>query len=339
MEEGNPSNSPQPGERDLFPTDLSRKVVPIVGIAVLLYIGFFVFADARATLTQIARVGAKPVLQALGLSIVSFYVRALRWHFLVQKVHPGVRLRDNILVSFAGLAMTITPGKAGEVLKSLMLKEAYSVPVARSAPLLILERICDLLTVVLVTGLGLTQLPGSSLLAGLTLACAIGGSACAMFLPQLIERIPQKWLDTKFIRTRQAKAKDALASLKSSLAPGPFVAALSLSAVAWGLQSLIVWLFAASYEPGAVSVATGAVAYCAPLLAGAIALVPGGLGATEASMAGIILLLADGKLPLSVAAALTILVRLVTFWLAIGLGLLALGAWRLRGGSGRRDVP
>src|SRR5687768_17776427 len=37
----------------------------------------------------------------------------------------------------------------------------------------------------------------------------------------------------------------------------------------------------------AISVVDGIVAYCAPLLAGALALVPGGLGATEASMAGI----------------------------------------------------
>jgi glycosyltransferase 2 family protein len=315
---------------DLFPTDLGRKVVPVVGIAVLLYVAFFVFADARATLTEIGRVGREPLILALAISLVSFGVRAVRWHFLVRQVHPSVPLLDDFLVSFAGLAMTITPGKAGEVLKSLMLKEAHAVPVARSAPLLVLERLCDLLTVVLVTGIGLTQLPGFSLLASLTLAAGVAGSLGAMFMPQLIERFPKKWLESRLVRTRQAKAMDALNSLKSNLAPAPFLGALSLSLLAWGLQSLVVWLFAYSYSPGTVSIAAGAVAYCAPLLAGAIALVPGGLGATEASMAGIILLLTRGKLSLSVAAALTILVRLSTFWLAIGLGLIALSIWRIR---------
>lgn len=305
-------------------------MVPIVVIAVLLYIAFFVFADARATFHEIGRTGASPLCVALAISVLSFTIRALRWHALIGRVHVGIPFLDSLLVSFAGLAMTITPGKAGEVLKSLMLKEAYSVPVAKSAPVVLLERLCDLLAVVLLGGAGLVLVPGMRLGGLLSLAAGVGGVLGALVLPRFLHVVPDRWLDVPLLRARKVKVRNSLSALEHTLAVGPFLLALCLSILAWGVQSLCVWVLASSYPEGNVSIAAGVVAYCAPLLAGALALVPGGLGATEASMAGMLLVLGKPGLTLSVAAALTILTRLVTFWLAIGLGLGALGAWKLR---------
>jgi glycosyltransferase 2 family protein len=331
MREGDPIRDTQTaGTGDMFPTDLGRKVVPVVAGAVLLYIGFFVFADANSTFREMSRVGPPAVMLAIGVSIVSFVVRAVRWHWLVLQVGARVPFVDNLLVSFSGLAMTITPGKAGEVLKSLMLKEAFSVAVAQTAPLLLLERLGDLLAVVILTGLALTAVPGAGLAAALVTFAGALGTGLAMALPWLLGRIPERWLTAKFIRARREKAARAIDALRGSFQPRPFLVALSLSIAAWSIQSLTVWIFAESYASGQVSLGAGVVAYCAPLLAGALALIPGGLGATEASMAGVLMLLTKPPIALSAAAALTILVRLVTFWLAIGLGLLAMAAWRMR---------
>src|SRR5690606_20785398 len=119
-------------------------------------------------------------------------------------------------------------------------------------------------------------------------------------------------------------------ALGALVVPSAYLPALGLSLVAWGIQSVTVWLLAQAFPEFAISLVDGIVAYSAPLLAGALALVPGGLGATEASMAGMLVVLAGSSSALSVAAALTVLVRLVTFWLAVIVGLVALGAWRLR---------
>lgn len=315
---------------DVFPADLGRKVVPVLLVAVLLYGALVAVADVNATFREIGRIGLAPTLLAALISLVSFFIRAIRWHLLVRGVHAGVPFVDNVIVSFAGLAMTITPGKAGEVLKSLMLKAAHDVPVARSAPLLLLERLCDLLTIVLLTAVGLAFEPRYSLVAILGGGSVVLGALACAFLPRFIDRVPQAWLEVGPLRTRQTKVQAALTAFRESLALKPFMVALALSIMAWSVQSIVVWILADAYGASAVDVADGVVAYCAPLLAGALALVPGGLGAAEASMAGILIVLSDESLSLSAAAALTILVRLVTFWWAIGVGLAALAVWRLR---------
>ena len=57
-------------------------------------------------------------------------------------------------------------------------------------------------------------------------------------------------------------------------------------------------------------------------------MLPGGLGLTEASMAGLLQELGGPGMTPAIAAASTILIRLVTFWWAIVVGLVSLAAWR-----------
>jgi uncharacterized membrane protein YbhN (UPF0104 family) len=75
------------------------------------------------------------------------------------------------------------------------------------------------------------------------------------------------------------------------------------------------------------------VAYSAPLLGGTIVLIPGGLGATEATMTGALVALSGQALTTSQATAIALIVRLVTFWWAIVVGAGALTFWRFRYGK------
>jgi uncharacterized protein (TIRG00374 family) len=57
------------------------------------------------------------------------------------------------------------------------------------------------------------------------------------------------------------------------------------------------------------------------MMVGAISVLPGGLGSTEATMVG---LLATQHVPADVAVVATALVRVTTLWFAVALGLCAL---------------
>ena len=69
-------------------------------------------------------------------------------------------------------------------------------------------------------------------------------------------------------------------------------------------------------------------AYVGPLLAGAAALVPGGVGVAEATMAGLVSRL--GGVPLADGSAITAIVRGLTLWWAVLVGVVALGVFLLR---------
>ena len=172
--------------------------------------------------------------------------------------------------------------------------------------------------------------PGAVAAGIVTVAGGIVIALLIAILPRVFDYIPERLLNARFVAPRRAKLQSSFEALGALVAPGAYLPALGLSIIAWGIQSVTVWLLAQAFPEIAISVVDGIVAYCAPLLAGALALVPGGLGATEASMAGVLVVLAGSSSVLSVAAALTELVRLVTFWLAVVVGLGALGAWRMR---------
>ena len=121
-------------------------------------------------------------------------------------------------------------------------------------------------------------------------------------------------------------ADELYSSLQALSGPGILLPAVLLSIVAWGSQGLCLYVIADAVVPGAVSVLASMFAYAMPLLVGTMAMLPGGLGLAEGSMAGV--LTSFPGVTLVAASAITILVRLITFWLAIAIGFLALGAWK-----------
>ena len=63
-------------------------------------------------------------------------------------------LFDSLLLFLSGFALTVTPGKVGEVLKSYLLRESFGQPIARTAPIVLAERLTDLIGLLLLTLLG-----------------------------------------------------------------------------------------------------------------------------------------------------------------------------------------
>ncbi|MBD0356227.1 MAG: flippase-like domain-containing protein, partial [Rubrobacter sp.] len=79
----------------------------------------------------------------LGLVSLSYAVRFVRWTYYLRLLKVRVPLRANAAIFAAGLSMTISPGKLGEVLKSVFIKDVVGTPVARTAPAVVAERATD----------------------------------------------------------------------------------------------------------------------------------------------------------------------------------------------------
>jgi uncharacterized protein (TIRG00374 family) len=263
------------------------------------------------------------------LAFGNFVLRFLRWHYYLARLSVRVPAADSALLFLSGLAMTITPGKLGEVIKSLLMKEAFSVPVALSAPIILAERVTDLAALLLLGTIGLLALPNGALPAAVSLALVVSllgvcaWRALGNAVIALVARVPR-------LARRRAKLQDAYDSLGTLLRPVPLLIALSTAVAAWGLQCLALNAIAAGFPGVTLGLQEGLLAYAAPLLAGALALIPGGLGVTEASMTSAIQVLGGGGASAPVAAAITILTRLLSFWFAIALGFVALAQFRLR---------
>jgi uncharacterized protein (TIRG00374 family) len=110
------------------------------------------------------------------------------------------------------------------------------------------------------------------------------------------------------------------------LAARPLIVGTVISFLSWGLECLGVYLCAVGLdaaEPFLLVVFVFAVSS----LVGVLSMLPGGIGAVEAGLAGQFVAVAG--LSAGLAVALTLLIRLATLWFATLVGILGLFAVRL----------
>jgi glycosyltransferase involved in cell wall biosynthesis len=80
---------------------------------------------------------------ALPLATASYLLRFLRWHLLAVRVAPGLDLGRSFLVQAVGFGLTVTPARLGEVVKFRLLEQQTAVPVARSIPVILVEKVTE----------------------------------------------------------------------------------------------------------------------------------------------------------------------------------------------------
>ncbi|MFT5695120.1 MAG: uncharacterized membrane protein YbhN (UPF0104 family) [Myxococcota bacterium] len=313
--------------------DADRKWIPRLLIGILLgvavWAGLLFYGDAAAIIEASATVSPRVLLLALFLSTLNYIVRIFRWQNLLQTVGVNIPMAESATVCLAGLSMTLTPMKVGELLKSALLKQSRGISVATTAPVVMAERITDLAAMVLLASLG-----SLSLDKGYYVAVAGGFFVAAIMAVCTIRPVGEAALGLcahlPILKNQTDSLADAYKNLGALVAPRPFVLATMLGILAWGTHCFALLVLVRSFPGVDFTVSESLFAYSTPLLAGTLSMLPGGLGLTEASMTGLLQEFGGPAMPPAIAAASTILIRLVTFWWAIIVGLAALTLWRRR---------
>jgi uncharacterized protein (TIRG00374 family) len=91
-----------------------------------------------------------PLVIACQLGVIAF--RFAEWHYYLGVIdaRDKISLADSLIIFVATFTMVVSPGKAAEIVKAVLLKTKTGVPVARSAPIVIAERVVDGLAVILI---------------------------------------------------------------------------------------------------------------------------------------------------------------------------------------------
>jgi uncharacterized protein (TIRG00374 family) len=114
---------------------------------------------------------------------------------------------------------------------------------------------------------------------------------------------------------------DGLIALRQLLQPWLLLQATAIGAVAWSLEGVSLWLLLRGMGVDVVGIGGATIAHTAAGLIGALTLLPGGLGSTEAGTVG---LLALQGVRVAAATPATLLIRLMTLWFATALGVVCL---------------
>jgi uncharacterized protein (TIRG00374 family) len=281
------------------------------------------FGDVSATLAAF-HWNLAPAL--LGLTALNYLLRYLRWRRLVQLASGQTPdLRQDLLVFFAGTAMILTPARLGEWVKSYYARQLYGAPVARTAPIPLVERITDTLVMLLLatTGFVLFNRERAVFVAVGVMAVAAIMALRHRGLASLLFRGAARFPPARRLLPPMEDFHESSRLLLSL--PG-LSWALGLGLAAWSLECLTFFLVLVGLGRPMTWELVIQAGFIFPVasLAGSLSLLPGGLGVTEGSITGMTQAIVGASRSLAAASAL--LVRAVILGFGFTLGLAALAA-------------
>lgn len=268
-------------------------------------------------------------LWALGLLLASinYAFRFARWEYYLRLLGVRIPTVPSLVIFLSGFSLTVTPGKIGEVLKSYLLKQTYQVSLARTAPIVVAERLTDLIALLLLTLLGVATWmgPGEAWLIGLGfgLCAALLGVVSSQRLAHGSINLCGRLLPGRVRERVVPRLHEFYEATALLVRPRALLLCTATAVLSWACECVAFWVVLRGFPGVTASLLLSTFIYATMTVAGALALfVPGGLGVTEAGM--ILLLSRLGSAEGSVAVAATLIIRLVTLWFAVLLGVVAL---------------
>ena len=309
-------------------TTLLRRVMAAMLLAVVVYGGFAIWRGLDKLGGALATFHWWTFAAACGLAFGSYLTRWLKWDFYLARLGiKGIPRADSLYTFLSGFILTVTPGKVGEVFKSVLLFETHGVSIARTAPIIVAERLTDVIGVVVLVALGSVGLSGGLLWAGLgtaavvVLLAVVSNRRLSHAIIASIEKLPGAF---RRIGPKLHEAYDSLATL---VRPSNLVLPALLSIGAWALECLSLWVILRGFGQF-IPLGLATFFYATSTLAGALVQVPGGLGVTEASL--LEQMQEIGHVAPAASTGAMILVRFATLWFAVLVGFAALSLLKRR---------
>lgn len=296
-----------------------RALVFSILVGAIGYLAFSLWGGWTDVVTAFFDVGVYGTLIVLLLSLLNYGLRFGRWQMYLAQLGYKISWMPSLRIYISGFALTTTPGKAGEAFRGVLLKQ-HGVPFSVTLAAFISERLSDLVAIVLLTLLGLTQYPEAR---GIVLAGVAGIAVVLIALSNLRLLL---WMKSR-VAHRQGKMFSFLSHVTEMLVAArechrPVILIIStlISLLAWTAEALaLYWVL--KWLGADISWSFAFFVYAVSMLAGALSFLPGGLGSAEAVMISL-LILKGMTMPVAIAA--TVFIRLATLWFAVLLGLLAL---------------
>ena len=289
-----------------------KQLLLVLGLVATAYAAaLLIWGDSPGALkASLARLWSWAGLQAAILCLLGYGLRGMRWRLWMAHYGRHFGWLQGLRLYLAGYAFTPTPGNIGEATRGLMLA---SNPLGARQSLAIFgaERLADLLCLLLLC------LPGVWWLAshdGVKNSRTVMIALAALGLVLLCGlAVALRWRAA--LRVRFAWLREA----GHCLTVRPLVW-FSLTLAAWAGQGVAAWLVCRELGVD-IELMTVTGFYAVAMVAGALSALPAGLGGTEAVLVG--LLAAHGATP-GTALTVTVLIRLLTLWLAVAIGVVTL---------------
>jgi glycosyltransferase 2 family protein len=300
-----------------------KKILISIAIGAIVYLAFSIYADFDKLISAFINFNWLWLPIILALSFLNYIFRFFKWHYYVNILDIKLTYKTSFLIFLSAFTMSVTPGKMGEVLKSYLLKEENGTPVSKSAPIVLAERLTDFVSIVLLCILGSIVFDyGQSLIIIIGLVFIF--TIIILSIRSVSLKIISFFENFNFLKKHIQKIHTAYDSIYTMVRIKPLIIATIISLISWSFECIGFYLVINIFSESTgleISILSATFIYAFSTLIGAIAMLPGGVGVTEASLTG---LLVFSKISKDISVASTIMIRLATLWFAVFVGIIAI---------------
>jgi uncharacterized protein (TIRG00374 family) len=290
-----------------------------VAVAALVYVGATVWVGVQDVGDALAGFRWSMFAPIVVLTLANYALRFWKWQYLLGRLDVRVPVRESATIFLAGLAMAISPGKAGELLKPYLVRARTGAPMAQTVPALVTERLTDGIACLALAGVSVGQFASDRAIYVwgpiLTVAVALGvlmHRGLSMAILGLLSRLP-------VVSRAGSTLTEMYVAMRACVAPVPLAVTVGVSLLAWWGECVGYWLV---FDGFGVDAGLDACTFLYAFATVAGGAMPGGIGVADGALVGGAMELLHVEQPVAVASAL--LARVSTLWLGVLLGAMAL---------------
>ncbi len=318
---------------------LSRRLLTGLLFGVLVILGLALASDLRQVSGAVRQFQWASLPLILALTVFNYLLRGVKFHYYLRQVGAArISPKESFRIFVAGFPLAITPGKVGEALKGVWIEQKTEVNAAKGVAVVLAERVSDGIAVLLLSTLGVIAYPRYWPAFALVFGGLVGLMVVTQIRPlslSLLEgagRLP-------LVGRIAGSLREFYEGSYQLFRPVSTLVAVGLGVLSWlgeGVGFYLI-LLGLGVTPSWQALSLAVFILSFSTVVGAVSALPGGLGAAEASISGMLILLL-GLSP-GTAAAATLLVRFATLWFGVALGVLVWGTSRdLLGFTGRQPI-
>lgn len=295
-------------------------LISIVFLTIIAYFLFSLWAGWEKVSFAIEKIGLIGFLVPMSLACCAYLSRFIRWTKFLNILGYHLPLIPSLRIYIGGFTFSVTPGKTGEALRGIFLKD-YGISYRQSFGAFLAERFSDVMAVFLLANLGLLCCPQTRpmLLIALFFVTTILLLIQSESFLRKIERWLKKLFPDRFAEHVEFLLETVL-SFRKCFSVATLLYGITLGVIAWGLEGTACYYLLQKLG-ASISFYNVLFIYAFALLVGALTFLPAGLGGAEITLMQLLILY---DVPASISVAVTIVIRLTTLWFSVLLGMLFL---------------
>tara|TARA_B100001971_G_scaffold195313_1_gene202051 strand:- start:134 stop:1084 length:951 start_codon:yes stop_codon:yes gene_type:complete len=302
-----------------------NKIIIIVIAVVGLYATFLIASDINTIADKISSFKIEFLPIIIILVTCSWFVLFTRWHLLLMNSKIFIPKKNSFIIYLAGIALTIIPGKVGELVKSQLLKTKFGIPRSKTVPIVILEQFYTLIGLIVISFFGIWYFELGTYVIGFFTAVLVFSFiliSSKRIFNKLMVILEKRKITSKFVEPLSLSYDTVRKSIR-----GPIVFyAIALTSIFWLLEAVTVYFVLLSFGVDGIEFLMVIPTYATSIMLGFLSFLPMGLGVVEGSLASFFSL---QGIEVSLSLTLVIIIRVFTRWYGVAVGFVAL---RLSGG-------